>query len=236
MLEKLSGTKKKDIHASVIKKTLRYLAQPIAVFLSKTAVTPNQISFTCFILSLVSAYLFYLQGYSNILLASLLLFFSLILDRVDGSLARIKNMSSDYGFWLDKTFDVISISIIFFGITCGVYNRTLDYKVWIFGYLGILSYMLMVSHYYDFKSIFSFGNNLISKERKNHQFLIQFYYHNPLISILIIFFALFNSLYWFLIFAGIYGPLCMVIQHLIFTYKIKKHIKLSPQSTQDEKI
>ena len=185
MIEKLNGAKKKDIHAPIIRKILRYLAHPITVFLSKTSVTPNQVSFIYLILSFVIAYLFYLQGYLNILLASLLLFFSLILDRVDGSLARIKNMSSDYGFWLDKTFDVISLSIIFLGITWGVYNRTLDYKVWIFGYLGILSYLLMLAHYYDFKSIFSFGTYTIpivpSFENKTSSFFnLQSFFTNSI--------------------------------------------------------
>lgn len=235
-IEKLDGAKKKDIHAPLIKKVLRYLAQPLAVFLSKTGVTPNQVSLTYFLLSFPIAYLFYLHGYLNILLASLLLFISLLLDRVDGSLARIKNVASDYGFWLDKTFDNMGRCIIFLGIMWGVYNRTQDYKVWVFGCLGILSYLLITAHYSDFKTIFSFGDAIVSEEREKHQFSLQFFYNEPLIPVLIILFALFDALYWFLVFAGVYGLLCMTIQYLMLTLKIRKHIKSNPQSTQDEKV
>jgi len=236
MIEKIPGAKKEDIDAPVIRRILRYLAHPITILFIKLKITPNQVSFLYFFLSFIIAFLFYLNEYPYIVPAAILLFIYLLLDRVDGSIARIKRIENDYGFWLDKTLDTIARTVIFLGITWGVYNRTMDYRVWIFGYLAWASYLLITEFFFDFKSIFPFSKQIISSSRKKHQFLIQLFYNEPLLSILIIFFALFDSLYWFLVFSGIYGTICMLILYIMLTSKIKKGIKLYPQSTQHERI
>lgn len=234
-LEELKGLKKKDLDAPWIRKVLRYIATPIAIALSKTRITPNQVSFVYFMLYIVSAFLYSKGDYFNNLVASVLLFIGIILDRVDGSLARIKKIESDYGYWFDKTFDNLGRTAIFLGLTFGVYKQTGNYLMWPLGLLGITNYLLISIQHQDFMNMFKFGKEVVNEERKKRKILKQLFYNEPLIPLMIVLFSIFDRLNWFIVLSGTYGTLCMIIQYAMLTLKIKKGIKNAPQATQDER-
>lgn len=89
------------------------IAWPITFFLVNLGVTPNQATLIRFIIH-ITAYMFILvKGY---LLGYILIYFALILDCVDGQIARTTNSASFFGKffdgWLDCLFEISFILFI----------------------------------------------------------------------------------------------------------------------------
>lgn len=82
----------------------------ITCFLVKTKITPNIVTIISLFVGIISAIFVY---YQHFILAILFLNFSFILDCVDGQLARVKKLESDFGMWLDNISDrIVENSII----------------------------------------------------------------------------------------------------------------------------
>ena len=88
-----------------------YLAWPFVIFFEKLKISPNLVSvFSLLLSSLSFLYLIYLDNLNYFFLS---FFFSLLLDYVDGTLARKKNKLTKN---LDHNFDIIRIVIIHLGL------------------------------------------------------------------------------------------------------------------------
>ena len=92
----------------------RRFSRPIARLLSKTPITPNQISFLSFVVAIGSLSLF-MTGHN--IWAGIAVQTSSILDGVDGDLAHIKNMQSKFGGFFDAILDRYSDFAILGGFT-----------------------------------------------------------------------------------------------------------------------
>ncbi len=91
----------------------RKLSEPAARILSRTRLTPNQVSWGAFGIALLSFISFILgQNIIGGLLAQL----SSIVDGIDGSLARLKDMSSVFGGFLDSVLDRYADILIVLGM------------------------------------------------------------------------------------------------------------------------
>lgn len=93
----------------IIELFYRSLAGGIAYFLSRTPITPNQISVSR-VLILIGAAFFYYAGilsrhYGFLLCGAFGALLWDVLDHVDGELARLKKMASDYGQWCEVVTD-----------------------------------------------------------------------------------------------------------------------------------
>lgn len=86
----------------------------MARMLSRTPVTPNQISLVSFVIALGSMGLF-LGGHN--LLAGLAAQVSSVVDGVDGDVARLKNMATRFGGFFDAVLDRYSDVAILAGLT-----------------------------------------------------------------------------------------------------------------------
>lgn len=78
------------------------MSRPIARWLVRTPVTPNQVSLLSFVIALASLGLF-VAGYN--ILAGLAAQASSIVDGVDGDLARAKGMATRFGGFFDAVLD-----------------------------------------------------------------------------------------------------------------------------------
>ena len=88
--------------------------------LAKTSVTPNQIT-TLRLLTGVSAAVFFAVGNTNFTtIGSIVFILSLLLDRADGVLARLKGKTTLGGHKYDLMADTISNSLVFIGIGVGL--------------------------------------------------------------------------------------------------------------------
>lgn len=124
-----------------------WLNRPVSIRFSKILVnfniTPNQISFFSFMLSMIAAGLFALGNYGYLALGGIIAQFASILDGSDGEVARLKYLSSDYGGWFDAVLDRYADAFLLFGLTWYVYSHNLSPWVLGVGFLAIIgSFML----------------------------------------------------------------------------------------------
>ena len=75
--------------------------------------------------------------HSYLIISAILIQLYAILDLVDGDIARIKNLQSTYGMWLDIFFDKLIDFLLIFSLTIGVFYETKEFIYLITG-LGIM--------------------------------------------------------------------------------------------------
>ena len=107
------------------------IASRIALFLSKTNITPNQITMLNLTFSITASFLFLFGTNIYLIIGAFLILFSYIFDLVDGKLARLKKMESKLGMFLDSIIDRISISSIIICLSIGsfIQIRNANYLV-----------------------------------------------------------------------------------------------------------
>jgi hypothetical protein len=81
--------------------------------------TPNQVTLISFAVGLYSAYQFSLGTFWSIFAGAVLLQLSIIIDCVDGELARYTRQFSQLGAWLDAITDRIKEYLVFFALAYG---------------------------------------------------------------------------------------------------------------------
>ena len=125
----------------------RYLNRPLSVrisrYLVQRDVTPNQISLSSFLCSLLAAGLFALGGYFALLLGGVLAQFASIIDGCDGEVARLKYQSSDFGGWFDAVLDRYADAFLLFGLTWHLLAVEVNGWILFVGFMAIIgSFML----------------------------------------------------------------------------------------------
>jgi choline kinase/phosphatidylglycerophosphate synthase len=124
-----------------------WLNRPISARISKSLVnfniTPTQISFSSFALSVIAAGLFALGTYWFLALAGIIAQFASIIDGSDGEVARLKYLSSDYGRWVDSVLDRYADAFLLFGLTWYVYRQYLSSWALAIGFLAIIGTFML---------------------------------------------------------------------------------------------
>ena len=101
----------------------RALSRPLSTRLAKTGASPNAITFGNILIGLTGAYFLAKGGYRFQLLGSLLFLSSVILDGVDGEVARLKLRQTAFGHYLDIVGDNVVHTAVFIGIALGLYHQ-----------------------------------------------------------------------------------------------------------------
>jgi phosphatidylglycerophosphate synthase len=108
----------------------RHFDRRISRFISKrlahTRITPNQITLVGMTIGLIGAFLLSRPGYWPKLIGSMLFVFCVIVDGVDGEVARLRLKESNFGHYLDIVTDNMVHAAIFAGIAFGLYHDTGD--------------------------------------------------------------------------------------------------------------
>ena len=125
----------------------QWLNRPISIQISKYLVdfdiTPNQISFVSFLLSVLAASFFAVGNYGLLALGGVIAQLASIIDGSDGEVARLKYLSSDYGGWFDAVLDRYADAFLLFGLTWYVYSQDLSQWALVIGFIAIIgSFML----------------------------------------------------------------------------------------------
>jgi archaetidylinositol phosphate synthase len=87
--------------------------EPIARRLGRVGLTPNALTLIGFGIAIVGAYFAAAQSW---LIAGLIVAFGAIFDLFDGALARATNKTSNFGAFLDSTFDRLGEGVVYMGI------------------------------------------------------------------------------------------------------------------------
>ncbi len=112
----------------------RKLSEPMARLLAKTGVTPNQITWASFSIALLS-FISFIFGQN--IAAGLLVQLSSIVDGIDGSLARRKGVTSEFGGFLDSVLDRYADILIVLGLTLWSLSHETYPGIWLAGLLAI---------------------------------------------------------------------------------------------------
>ncbi len=120
----------------------RHLNRPISIriskYLLKKHITPNQITFFAFSLSVIGALFFFLGGYVNLLIGGILAQVSSIIDGCDGEIARLKFQTSEFGGWYDAVLDRYADAFLLFGLTYYAYFLGENLLYLFIGFLAII--------------------------------------------------------------------------------------------------
>ena len=112
----------------------RKASEPMARLLAKTRLTPNQTTWGAFGIALLS-FISFIFGQN--IIGGLLAQLSSIADGVDGSLARLKGMSSAFGGFLDSVLDRYADILIVLGLTLWSLSHETYPGIWLVGFLAI---------------------------------------------------------------------------------------------------
>ena len=112
----------------------RRLSDPVARLLVKTRITPTQVSWAAFSIALLSFISFV---FSQNIVGGLLVQLSSIVDGVDGSLARLKGITSSFGGFLDSMLDRYADILIVLGLTLWSLSHESYPGIWLAGFLAI---------------------------------------------------------------------------------------------------
>lgn len=130
----------------------KYLNRPISNCISRLlvrfAITPNQISFISFLLSLLATGLFIASGYPALLSGGIIAQLASIIDGCDGEIARLKFQESKFGGWFDAILDRYADSFLLFGLTWHGYFETFNSACLLAGFMAIIG-SFMVSYTAD---------------------------------------------------------------------------------------
>ena len=111
----------------------------IVRMLYSTPITPNQITVFSFFVGLLSVG-FYVSGRSDSLLwGAIFLYGKVLLDNIDGNLARIRGTSSRLGRFLDSLTDFLVTVMVYIGISFYLVQTTGDNGFWFLGLFGLLA-------------------------------------------------------------------------------------------------
>ena len=120
----------------------RYLNRPLSTLLTRlllnTNITPNHISIISFILSILGAVFFFLEGYINLMIGGILAQISSVIDGCDGEIARLKFKVTEFGGWFDAVLDRYGDAFLLFGLTYHVYLTDGRFLSIMIGFLAII--------------------------------------------------------------------------------------------------
>jgi len=243
--EKMDDSKKKNVKPTgfkpgevnpLFKKFYRYTGVIIARKLAKTSITPNQVTYFYLITLALSGYLFFRADHASIIIAAFLLQFSFLLDYVDGSLSRLKNMSHSYGGWLDEIVGAYGFYVFVpLGIVLGLYFQLREPILLLLGMLIPISFLFKDFTQQVYSKKFEFAEEFGHEKYRKLGFLMFFRPTLPFVNLLITLGAIFNKLYWVVLFLGAYSPLCVILQNILFTLKARREFLKDMRKKSKEK-
>ena len=107
----------------IAKHIYRPLSEPIAIFLSRTKISPNQVTLFSVFLSVLSGIFFSFAKWECSILGAVFLQLAILSDHVDGNLARYTNKSSDFGVWWDHMANKQIKFFALMGMSYGAYKQ-----------------------------------------------------------------------------------------------------------------
>ncbi|OGF34728.1 hypothetical protein A2223_00900 [Candidatus Falkowbacteria bacterium RIFOXYA2_FULL_35_8] len=151
---------------------LRKVAGIVARGLAKTNITPNQITIGSFIVFVPLIFYFLIQGtWHGNLIGFALIIVTVIFDMCDGMVARLKNVSSTFGAWLDTNLDRVFQYLIFVAVIIGTWQKTGLTQVFIFGLFLLAGQAMADSMGFVYQQKFNFdiyaGSEIFKDKFKN---------------------------------------------------------------------
>lgn len=213
---------KKEGDEYTMKYFVRPLSNPISLLLIKyTGVTPNQVSVFAFSLGLIGVFFFWNGGYANQVIGAFFSLLYILFDCIDGNIARVKQLKSLEGRWLDAMGGFIITPLILFALIVGMK----DYSLLKIGSLAMLAYPMqyLIVFFYKFRIA---GNNeplpIASSGRLDK---LRYAYGSALFFPLLILAVVFQKVDLLLWFYAVVGNIFWVLILVLQYREIKKRSK-----------
>ena len=113
----------------------RKISEPIARILARTRLTPNQGTWGAMGIAVLS-FVSFVMGQN--ILGGILAQLSSIADGIDGSLARLKGMTSAFGGLLDSALDRYADALIVLGMVLWSHSHESYPGIWLVGFLAMV--------------------------------------------------------------------------------------------------
>jgi phosphatidylglycerophosphate synthase len=211
----------------------RTISIPISRRIIPFPITPNMVSLFTLGVSFAAGACLALGGYWNTLAGAILSWFSSVLDGCDGEVARLKLQESAFGCWLETICDNLYYLFILSGMTIGLVRSTgnRSYLVWggvlVFGatmsfiMTGLQRHQLTSGRPEQYlrewhKKADSRSSNPLLYLGRHTEFIIR----RCFLPYVILFFALFGVMNWFLIGATVGANIVWIVtlySYLTFT-------------------
>ncbi len=111
----------------------RTFNRPISLFITRflmhTSITPNMVTMLTLLISFISIYFIFQEGYIYGILGAFFLHTASVIDGCDGEIARLKYQFSDHGELLDSLVDDFKNGIFIFGMGIRSYFESSDNSV-----------------------------------------------------------------------------------------------------------
>jgi len=168
---------KENLEDAFCRLVLRNISIRITKYLVRTRITPNHITILSFLVGILAALCFAAGEYMYLLVGAILFLSSVILDLVDGEVARVKSLQSLTGAWLDPLLDTVRTGMLFLGIALGYRTQPNQVLVWVISFLAFFG--LVVENFSASKQIEVYGKDYVSKVKKeSNSGVIQKLYEN----------------------------------------------------------
>ena len=211
----------------------RRISIPISRAIIPFPITPNMVSLFTLGVSFAAGVFLALGGYWNMLTGAVLSWFSSVLDGCDGEVARLKLQESAFGCWLETICDNLYYLFIFSGLTIGLVRSSGNRSYLVWGgllLLGVIASALMTGvqrnqmtngkpeQYLQewHKKADSRSSNPLLYLGRNTEFIIR----RCFLPYVILFFAVFSIMNWFLIGAAVGANIVWIValySYLTFT-------------------
>ena len=187
---------------------IRKISGFISGFLSRTPVTPNQVTIISLILGIISGVFFSLGEHTYTITAGLLYFLSTVFDQCDGEVARLKQMETEFGRKLDIIVDTIANAAVVAGITFALYKTNGSGFVIIIGILAMtgITISLLLATYFSHDSKKDTGTKEMLDKLNNKDF----FYIIMLLSVI------FNQMIWFLLIMAIGTNIYWIVHKITY--------------------
>lgn len=184
----------------------RHFSIPLTSVLVHTNIPPNLVTTLSLILAFVSAFFYYRADYASLVIGTVILNISLILDHTDGELARYKKINSSFGAWWDGVCDKVTEYVIFLSLTLGLYFRVANSEILILGLFGLANLMMI--------SVIRSLNRIYLDAMKTHELNLGKFYlaGGDTFIVLVTIAALLNQVYYFLWVYSVLGALMWIRQ------------------------
>jgi len=131
-----------DIDQTPLARTYRSISIYITKLFLYTPITPNQITLLGGVIYMGGAALFILGSPLMIIIGGLVVRFAILLDYVDGNVARYRGITSFGGAFLDKLSDCVPQIFLFIFLSVGVYQSYPHIIVFAVGCVAVMSIVL----------------------------------------------------------------------------------------------
>lgn len=135
--------KKQYSESPIYRFIYRFFSVRITRYLVGTRLTPNQITIISFFMGLLSAFLFSFGSPLYLRTGAIFLFLCIVLDCVDGEVARFKHMESKFGEFLDGFTGPCKDFFVVLGLSLGLYKQIHNISAWIWGFFVLFTMTML---------------------------------------------------------------------------------------------